>query len=187
VPLAKILQAKQTLPKAPQRSYVVAEELWDFSSKPDYLRMILTSKVYDVASETPLQPASRLSERLGNSVFFKREDLQPGFSFKVRGAYNKMAHMRPEDMANGVVAHAVGGHAEGVAIAAHKLGVKATIVMPENTGAWKQKALERLGATVVLHGRSHQHAMEYCVALAKQSGRPLIPSYDDPLVIAGQV
>ncbi|KAG8458981.1 hypothetical protein KFE25_006526 [Diacronema lutheri] len=186
VPLAKILHAKQALPKAPPGSFVAAEELWDYSSKPDYLRMILTSKVYDVASETPMQPASKLSERLGNSVYFKREDLQPGFSFKVRGAYNKMAAMKPDDLQRGVLAHAVGGHAEGVAIAAHRLGVQATIVLPEMTGAWKQRGLERLGAKVILHGRSHSAAMEHCVALAKQSGRPLIPSFDDPYVIAGQ-
>ncbi|KAJ1623486.1 tryptophan synthase beta subunit-like PLP-dependent enzyme, partial [Pavlovales sp. CCMP2436] len=145
------------MPKPPPGPFVAAEELWDYSSKPDYLRMVLTSKVYDVASESPMQPASKLSERLGNLVRALsclpprclrslRNQAQPGFSFKVRGAYNKMAHMRPGDMAKGVLAHAVGGHAEGVAIAAHKLGVQATIVLPEMTGAWKQKGLERLGA-----------------------------------------
>mmetsp|Transcript_29684 Transcript_29684/g.79711 ORF Transcript_29684/g.79711 Transcript_29684/m.79711 type:complete len:562 (+) Transcript_29684:80-1765(+) len=187
VPLAKILQSKQRpVPAQESATFVQAEELWDYSSRPDYLRMVLTSKVYDVANESPMQLASKLSERIGNTAYFKREDLQPGFSFKVRGAYNKMAHMRKEDIANGVVAHAVGAHAEGVAIAAHKLGVHATVVLPEMTGVWKQKNLERMGATVMLHGRTNEEAVAKAIELGKQQDKPLIPSYDDPYVIAGQ-
>lgn len=186
VPLAKILHAKRGAPAQAPSVSGFGEEMWDYTSKPDYLRLTLTSRVYDVANESPMLPASKLSERLGNAVYFKREDLQPGYSFKVRGAYNKLAHMKPEDVRGGVLAHAVGAHAEGVAIAAHKLGVPVTVVLPEKTSAWKQRNLERLGATLVLHGRTHEDAVAECARLSLESGRPVIPSFDDPLVIAGQ-
>lgn len=185
VPLAKIMAAKKRAPPVASAG-VPGEELWDFSSKPNYIQMVLRSRVYDVANETPLQPAGKLSERFGCRVFLKREDLQPGFSFKIRGAYNKMAHMSREEMANGVLAHTVGGHGEGVAIAGHQLGVRTTVVVPEYTSAWKRHSLERLGAEVVRHGATYEAASQHCAHLAATTGRPVVPSFDDPYVIAGQ-
>src|SRR5438045_3886412 len=152
----------------------------------DYLQKILTAKVYDVAIETPLELAPTLSQRLGNRVWLKREDQQSVFSFKVRGAYNKMAHLSAAERARGVIAASAGNHAQGVALAAHKLGCAATIVMPITTPHIKIAAVEARGATVVLHGDSYSDAHAKALALQRASGATFVHPYDDPDVIAGQ-
>ncbi len=152
----------------------------------DYLQKILTAKVYDVAIESPLDVASTLSHRLGNRVLLKREDQQPVFSFKLRGAYNKMAHLSAAQRAKGVIAASAGNHAQGVALAAQKLGCKATIVMPVTTPHIKIAAVEARGAKVVLHGDSYSDAYRRALALQKTSGAAFVHPYDDPEVIAGQ-
>ena len=126
----------------------------------DYLQKILTAKVYDVAIETPLELAATLSQRLRNRVLLKREDTQPVFSFKLRGAYNKMAHLTAAERARGVIAASAGNHAQGVALAAQKLGCTATIVMPVTTPHIKIAAVEARGASVVLHGDSYSDAYD---------------------------
>jgi threonine dehydratase len=152
----------------------------------EYLQRILTSRVYDVAVETPLQPASRLSARLGNEVFFKREDLQPIFSFKLRGAYNRMAHMTPEERERGVITASAGNHAQGVAFSGQRLGVRTTIVMPVTTPEIKVNACRARGAEVVLCGDSYSDAEAHAYALQAELGLTFVHPYDDPLVIAGQ-
>ena len=152
----------------------------------DYLQKILTAKVYDVAVESPLDEAVTLSRRLGNRVLLKREDQQPVFSFKLRGAYNKMAHLSPAERAKGVIAASAGNHAQGVALAAQRLGCQATIVMPVTTPHIKIAAVEARGATVVLHGDSYSDAYDEAQRLQKKSGATFVHPYDDPDVIAGQ-
>jgi threonine dehydratase len=152
----------------------------------DYLQKILTAKVYDVAVETPLDAAPTLSLRLHNRVLLKREDQQPVFSFKLRGAYNKMAHMTPAQRAKGVIAASAGNHAQGVALAAQRLSCRATIVMPVTTPHIKIAAVEARGAKVVLHGDSYSDAYDRALALQKSSGATFVHPYDDPDVIAGQ-
>ena len=152
----------------------------------DYLQKILTAKVYDVAVETALDAAPTLSRRLHNRVLLKREDQQPVFSFKLRGAYNKMAHMTPAQRAKGVIAASAGNHAQGVALAAQKLGCRATIVMPVTTPHIKIAAVEARGAKVVLHGDSYSDAYARALMLQKSSGATFVHPYDDPAVIAGQ-
>jgi threonine dehydratase len=152
----------------------------------DYLQKILTAKVYDVAIETPLELAVTLSQRLGNRVLLKREDTQPVFSFKLRGAYNKMAHLSNAERARGVIAASAGNHAQGVALAAQKLGCAATIVMPVTTPHIKIAAVEARGAAVVLFGDSYSDAHAKALALQKKSGATFVHPYDDPDVIAGQ-
>ena len=152
----------------------------------DYLQKILTAKVYDVAVETPLELAPTLSERLGNRVWLKREDQQSVFSFKIRGAYNKMAHLSAADRARGVIAASAGNHAQGVALAAQKLGCAATIVMPITTPHIKIAAVEARGANVVLHGDSYSDAFAKALELQRASGATFVHPYDDPDVIAGQ-
>ena len=152
----------------------------------DYLQKILTAKVYDVAIETPLDLAPTLSRRLGNRILLKREDEQPVFSFKLRGAYNKMAHLAPAERARGVIAASAGNHAQGVALAAQKLGCTATIVMPVTTPHIKIAAVEARGATVVLHGDSYSEAYAKALELQKASRATFVHPYDDPDVIAGQ-
>jgi threonine dehydratase len=152
----------------------------------DYLQKILTAKVYDVAIETPLDPAETLSQRLGNRVLLKREDQQPVFSFKLRGAYNKMVHLPPALRARGVIAASAGNHAQGVALAAQKLGCRATIVMPVTTPQIKIAAVEARGATVVLHGDSYSEAYAKAQALHRRASATFVHPYDDPDVIAGQ-
>ena len=137
----------------------------------DYLQKILTARVYDVAIESPLELAPTLSRRLGNRVLLKREDQQPVFSFKLRGAYNKMAHLPPRERARGVIAASAGNHAQGVALAAQKLGCAATIVMPVTTPHIKVAAVEARGAKVVLHGDSYADAYAHALALQKRSRR----------------
>ncbi|MDE5832659.1 MAG: threonine ammonia-lyase, biosynthetic [Desulfovibrio sp.] len=151
-----------------------------------YLKRILLSKVYDAATETPLEEASSLSRRLGNRVLLKREDLQPVFSFKIRGAYNKMAQLTKEELARGVIAASAGNHAQGVALAARKLGCDATIVMPVTTPAIKISAVRRLGGQVVLYGESFSDAFAHTQELIRQTGAVFIPPFEDPDVIAGQ-
>ena len=152
----------------------------------DYLQKILTAKVYDVAFESALDPAPTLSRRLGNRVLLKREDQQPVFSFKLRGAYNKMAHLTATQRAKGVIAASAGNHAQGVALAAQRLKCKATIVMPVTTPHIKIGAVEARGATVVLHGDSYSDAFLHAQRLQKKSGATFVHPYDDPDVIAGQ-
>ena len=155
-------------------------------SNPDYLQRILTSRVYEVAEETPLEPAPNLSRRLQNQILIKREDLQPVFSFKIRGAYNKMARLTPEELARGVITASAGNHAAGVALSAQKLGCEATIVMPETTPRIKIDAVARRGAKVVLHGDSFTDAYLHAVKLTESTGATYVPPFDDPDVIAGQ-
>ncbi len=152
----------------------------------DWLRAILTAPVYDVARRTPLEDAPRLSARIGNRVLLKREDLQPVFSFKLRGAYTRMARLDPAERARGVLAISAGNHAQGVALAARQLGVDATIVMPATTPRIKVESVAMLGARIVLHGDSYDDAAAHGRALAASEGRTLVHPYDDPLVIAGQ-
>jgi len=151
-----------------------------------YVKMILTSRVYDVAVETLLQPARALSERLGNQVLLKREDLQPVFSFKIRGAYNKLAQLSAEELARGVVTASAGNHAQGLALAAKELGIKATIVMPKTTPEIKVQGVRSRGGKVVLHGDAFPEALAYSLKLVEERGYIYIHPYDDPHVIAGQ-
>lgn len=152
----------------------------------DYLRRILTSKVYDVAVETPLEYAPQLSQRIGNTVLLKREDTQSVFSFKLRGAYNKMAHLPKNALARGVIAASAGNHAQGVALSAKRLGCKAVIVMPTTTPGVKIDAVRALGAEVVLHGDSFTDAYGHALTLEKKQQLTFVHPFDDPDVIAGQ-
>lgn len=152
----------------------------------DYLERIVSARVYDVAKETPLDAAPRLSARLGATVLLKREDTQPVFSFKLRGAYNMMARAPAARLAAGVVAASAGNHAQGVALAAQTLGVPATIVMPVVTPTIKVDAVRARGAAAVLHGDNFDEAKAHAVALAAASGALFVPPFDHPDVIAGQ-
>ena len=141
----------------------------------DYLKKILTARVYDVAVESALEKAKALSERIGNTVLLKREDQQPVFSFKLRGAYNKMAHLTPGQLAAGVICASAGNHAQGVALGARKLGTRAVIVMPVTTPQLKIDAVRALGGDVHLHGDSYSdaygHALELQAAQGRRQGR----------------
>ena len=150
------------------------------------LHDVLTSRVYDVARETPLEAAPRLSRRLSASVLLKREDLQPVFSFKLRGAYNKVAHLTKEERDRGVITASAGNHAQGVAYSARHLGLRAVIVMPRTTPEIKVEAVESMGAEVVLEGDSYSDAQAHCDRLAVERGLSFVHPFDDPLVIAGQ-
>jgi len=152
----------------------------------DYLQKILTARVYDVAQETPLEPARSLSERLGNQVLLKREDSQPVFSFKLRGAYNKMAQLSPAQLKRGVICASAGNHAQGVALGARKLGCRALVVMPVTTPALKIDAVRSLGGEVVLHGDSYSDAYVHALELEKAQSLTFVHPFDDPDVIAGQ-
>ncbi len=151
-----------------------------------YIEQILTARVYDVAKESALDLAPLLSRRLDNSVFLKREDQQPVFSFKLRGAYNKIFHLSEKERAQGVIAASAGNHAQGVALGAQRLGIKAVIVMPRTTPRIKVNAVRAFGARTVLHGDTYDEAYDHSLELAKQQGLTFIHPYDDPLVIAGQ-
>ncbi len=151
-----------------------------------YIEKILTACVYDVAEQTPLDPAPNLSKRLENHVFLKREDLQPVFSFKLRGAYNKIAKLNEEERARGVICASAGNHAQGVALAASRLGIKAVIVMPRTTPQIKVDAVKSFGGRVVLHGDSYDEASDHAKKLVMERGMTYIAPYDDPDVIAGQ-
>ena len=152
----------------------------------DYLKKILTARVYDVAVESALEPAKNLSRRLHNKVLLKREDQQPVFSFKLRGAYNKMAHLTPEQLQRGVICASAGNHAQGVAMSAHRLGTRAVIVMPTTTPQLKIDAVKTLGGEVVLFGESYSDAYGHSVKLEKEQGLTFVHPFDDPDVIAGQ-
>ncbi len=157
------------------------------SPTPDeYLRKVLTARVYDVAVESALEPARNLSRRLHNKVLLKREDQQPVFSFKLRGAYNKMAHLTPEQLKRGVICASAGNHAQGVALSAHRLGTRAVIVMPVTTPQVKVDAVKTLGGEVVLQGDSYSDAYQPAVTLEKEQGLTFVHPFDDPYVIAGQ-
>ncbi|MGH1462311.1 MAG: threonine ammonia-lyase, biosynthetic [Neptuniibacter sp.] len=154
---------------------------------PDrYIKKILEARVYDVAVETPMEEAKGLSERLKNRILLKREDEQPVFSFKLRGAYNKMQQLTEEERACGVVAASAGNHAQGVAMSAKKLGIKATIVMPKTTPDVKVTNVRRLGGKVVLHGDAYDEASIYAKKLVEEKGMTYVHPFDDPDVIAGQ-
>jgi threonine dehydratase len=152
----------------------------------DYLERILKARVYDVAMETPLEPARALSARLANRLLIKREDLQPVFSFKLRGAYNKMAALPRARLARGVIAASAGNHAQGVALAAQRLGCRATIVMPVTTPRIKVDAVRARGAQVRLHGDSYNDAYDEALRLKRSRRLTFVHPYDDPEVIAGQ-
>ncbi len=152
----------------------------------DYLERILKARVYDVALETPLEPARALSERLQNRLLIKREDLQPVFSFKLRGAYNKMAALPRSRLARGVIAASAGNHAQGVALAAQRLRCRATIVMPVTTPRIKVDAVRARGAQVRLHGDSYAEAYAEAMRLKRSRALTFVHPYDDPVVIAGQ-
>ena len=153
---------------------------------PDYLEKILNAQVYDVAVETPLEPATNLSARLHNRVLLKREDMQPVFSFKLRGAYNKMVHLSQQALKRGVIAASAGNHAQGVALAAQRLGCRAVIVMPVTTPQIKVDAVRQRGAEVVLSGDSYDEAYAHALELEQQEKLTFVHPYDDPEVIAGQ-
>ena len=152
----------------------------------DYLKKILTARVYDVAVETPLELAPLLSTRFGNRIYFKREDMQSVFSFKLRGAYNKMAHLKPEQLQRGVICASAGNHAQGVALAAKRLGCRAMIVMPVTTPPVKTDAVRARGGEVVLFGDSFTDAYSHALKLEKEHGLTFVHPFDDPDVIAGQ-
>ncbi len=151
-----------------------------------YLERILKARVYDVAVETPLEPAPRLSRRLGNEVLFKREDLQPVFSFKLRGAYNKIAHLSAAAAQRGVICASAGNHAQGVALSARHRGIPATVVMPQTTPQIKVQAVIDLGAEIILHGDDYDQACDHALMLAQERQLTFIHPFDDPDVIAGQ-
>jgi threonine dehydratase len=152
----------------------------------DYLERILKARVYDVARETPLDPAPMLSNRLGHRVLLKREDLQPVFSFKLRGAYNKIAGLDPETCTRGVIAASAGNHAQGVALAARRRRIEALIVMPKTTPRIKIDSVRAIGATIILHGSTYDEACEHAELLARDRNLAFIHPYDDVEVIAGQ-
>ncbi|KZT10812.1 threonine dehydratase I [Laetiporus sulphureus 93-53] len=156
------------------------------SGTPDYLRLILTSKVYEILKETPLVFCPNLSARYGNQIYLKREDLQEVFSFKIRGAYNFMASLTEEERWKGVVTCSAGNHAQGVALSGSRLGIPCTIVMPKGTPSIKVRNVSRLGAKVVLYGQDFDEAKAECARLAASHGLIFVPPYDDPLVVAGQ-
>ncbi|MEY3328056.1 MAG: hypothetical protein RLZZ115_937 [Cyanobacteriota bacterium] len=152
----------------------------------DYLVQILTARVYDVAQETPLESAPNLSARLNNKLLLKREDMQSVFSFKLRGAYNKMAHLSPNLLKKGVIAASAGNHAQGVALGASKLGTKAIIVMPVTTPQVKVNAVKARGGEVILYGDTFDESCAYARQLETEKGLTFIHPFDDPYVIAGQ-
>jgi threonine dehydratase len=152
----------------------------------DYLERILTARVYDVAQETPLEYAPNLSARLNNTLLLKREDMQSVFSFKLRGAYNKMAQLPADVLAQGVIAASAGNHAQGVALSARHLGTQAIIVMPVTTPQVKVNAVKARGGEVVLHGNTYDDAYAHARKLEAEKGLTFIHPFDDPDVIAGQ-
>lgn len=152
----------------------------------DLLKHILQARVYDAAERTPLDEAENLSAALGNRVLLKREDLQPCFSFKIRGAYNRIHHLSPKEKAKGVICASAGNHAQGVALSAKVMNIPAVVVMPRTTPEIKVRSVKKLGAEVVLEGDSYSEAADHCQRLVRESGLSFIHPFDDPLVIAGQ-
>lgn len=161
-----------------------ADDTWPMTT--DYLKKILTARVYDVAEETPLELAPILSERMDNRVYLKREDMQSVFSFKLRGAYNKMAHLSPAQLKRGVICASAGNHAQGVALSAARLGCRAVIVMPTTTPQVKIDAVKARGGEVVLFGDSYSDAYQHAAMLEKKHKLTFVHPFDDPDVIAGQ-
>ena len=155
-------------------------------STTDYRKLVDEARVYDVADETPLHYAKNLSARFNNRIWLKREDLQPVFSFKLRGAYNKIASLSESELANGVICSSAGNHAQGVALAAQRRGVRAVIVMPVTTPSIKVEAVRSLGGEVVLHGDAYDDAYAHGRELAATEGLVFVHPFDDPIVIAGQ-
>jgi threonine dehydratase len=155
-------------------------------SRDEYLKKILTARVYDVAIESPLEAAANLSQRLGNRVLLKREDQQPVFSFKLRGAYNKMSQLSPSQLQCGVICASAGNHAQGVALSARRLGCTAVIVMPVTTPALKIDAVRALGGEIVLFGEGYSDAYAHALDLQRERGLTFVHPFDDPDVIAGQ-
>lgn len=151
-----------------------------------YIKRILNARIYDLAVETPLEDAPQMSTRTKNRVLIKREDLQPVFSFKVRGAYNRLLHLTPAEREKGVVAASAGNHAQGLALAAMHMGINAIIVMPRTTPSIKVDAVRRRGARVVLHGDTYEEASAHAHKLVAEKEMIYVPPYDDPHVIAGQ-
>ncbi len=149
----------------------------------DYLQLILNSRVYDVANETPLNLANKLSQRLGNQIYLKREDLQPIFSFKCRGAYNRIYQLSAEEKQRGVCCVSAGNHAQGVALASKKLGIQATIVMPTFAPEIKIDSVKRLGANVILSGNDFDEAKRACFQLAQERNLTFIPPFDGSFII----
>jgi threonine dehydratase len=152
----------------------------------DYLKRILTARVYDVARETALEPARSLSRRLSNQVLLKREDQQPVFSFKLRGAYNKMVRLPPDALQRGVICASAGNHAQGVALSAKRLNCRAVVVMPVTTPKLKVDAVAALGGEVLLHGDSYSDAYQHALQVQQAQGLTFVHPFDDPDVIAGQ-
>jgi threonine dehydratase len=152
----------------------------------NYIERILKARVYDVALESPLDAAPRLSRRIGNTVLLKREDLQPVFSFKLRGAYNKIAHLSESVARRGVICASAGNHAQGVALAAQRRGIPAVIVMPQTTPSIKVSAVRNLGGEVVLHGDEYDSAYEHAMSIVRDRNLAFVHPFDDPDVIAGQ-
>jgi threonine dehydratase len=182
--LARIVQ-----PAVPDRQFAffaIMPQTTPALTPADYLKMTLTARVYDVAVESALEPARNLSQRLHNKVLLKREDQQPVFSFKLRGAYNKMAHLTPEQLQKGVICASAGNHAQGVSLGARKLGTRAVIVMPTTTPQLKIDAVKALGGEVVLAGESYSDAYQHAVRLQQEQGLTFVHPFDDPYVIAGQ-
>ena len=153
---------------------------------PDYLEKVLNAQVYDVAVQTPLELAGNLSARVGNKIILKREDLQPVFSFKLRGAYNKISSLSPEKLKRGVICASAGNHAQGVALSASKVGCRAVIVMPTSTPGIKVDAVRRFGGEAVLFGDSYDEAYAHALELEKSEKLTFVHPFDDPEVIAGQ-
>ncbi|WP_433771499.1 threonine ammonia-lyase, biosynthetic [Pseudomonas putida] len=151
-----------------------------------YVKKILAAPVYELAVHTPLQPAPALSLALGNQILLKREDLQPTFSFKIRGAYNKLVNLSDEQKAQGVITASAGNHAQGVALAARELGIEASIVMPATTPELKVGGVRSRGAEALLYGESFPFALSHALKLASQTGKTFVSPFDDPDVIAGQ-
>ena len=154
--------------------------------KGDYIDLIESAQVYDVAIRSPLELAANLSARLKNHILMKREDLQPVFSFKLRGAYNKIASLPDDEIGNGVICSSAGNHAQGVALAARKRGVRAVVVMPVTTPSIKIEAVRTLGGEVLLHGDTYDDAFARAQHLKEEQGLAFIHPFDDPVVIAGQ-
>ncbi len=155
-------------------------------SKPDYTALVDSAEVYDVADRTPLETATLLSKRIGNEILMKREDLQPVFSFKLRGAYNKLTSLTDEQLGHGVICSSAGNHAQGVALAAKRKQVRAVIVMPQTTPTIKVDAVKSLGGEVVLHGDTYDDAYAHAKEIEAQESLTFIHPFDDPMVIAGQ-
>ncbi|KAI8915309.1 tryptophan synthase beta subunit-like PLP-dependent enzyme [Powellomyces hirtus] len=193
MPRAKRQIAEQTYVPSSPLSVLKAKFIHPSAEEPaeihefDYLKMILNARVYDVAIESPLTYAAKLSSRLDNKIYLKREDLQPTiFSFKCRGAFNRMYHLTDEERSRGVCCVSAGNHAQGVALAAQKLNIKATICMPTISPSIKVESVRRLGAEVILIGDDFDQAKLECQRLVKEKNLVFVPPFDDPYVIAGQ-